>query len=167
MNWIDAAIVIVFIYFIITAFTAGFLRETIGIGSAILGVVLAGLFYDEVADTLLSSIDNATTSSVVAFLIILFGVTLAGQGLAMLLKPAVTVMQLGIFDQLMGAAIGAVKAFVLVEVLLILFVTYPRFDLDTRIRDSEFASKMLQAAPPMLKVLPGVFDSKVDQFNGN
>ena len=64
MNWIDAAIVIVFIYFIITAFSAGFLRETIGIGAAILGVVLAGLFYDKVADTLLSSVDNTTTSSV-------------------------------------------------------------------------------------------------------
>ena len=91
MNWIDAAIVIVFLYFIVTAFSAGFIRETIGIGSAILGIVLAGLFYDKVADTLLGSIDNATTSSVVAFLIILFGVTLAGQALAMLLKPAVTV----------------------------------------------------------------------------
>ena len=72
-----------------------------------------------------------------------------------------------LFDQIMGAALGAVKAFVLVEILLILFVTYPRFDLDTRIRDSEFASKMLHAAPPMLKVLPGVFDSKVNQFNGD
>src|SRR5437764_13615006 len=112
MNWVDAAIVIVFIYFIITAFSAGFLREVIGIGSAILAVVLAGLFYDEVADTLLSSIDNATTASVVAFLIILFGVTLAGQGLAMLLNPALTVMQLGIFNLLMRQAIGAVNAFV-------------------------------------------------------
>src|SRR5256714_2430446 len=167
MNWVDAAIVIVFIYFIITAFSAGFIRETIGIGSAILGLVPAGLFYDEVADTLLSFIDNSTTSSVVAFLVILGGVTLAGQALAMLLKPAVTVMQLGVFDQLMGAGLGALKAFVLVEILLILFVTYPRFDLDTRIQNSEFASKMLQAAPPMLKVLPGVFDSKVNQFNGN
>src|SRR6476660_1268444 len=118
MNWIDAAIVIVFLYFIVTAFSAGFIRETIGIALSVLGIVLAGLFYDEVRDSLLSSIDNNTTASVVAFLLILIGVTLAGQVVAMLMKPAVSVMQLGVFDQLMGAALGAVKAFVLIEILL-------------------------------------------------
>ncbi len=166
MNWIDAAIVIVFLYFIVTAFSAGFIRETIGIASAVLGMVLAGLFYDEVRDSLLSSIDNNTTASAVSFLIIFLGVALVGQVVAMLMKPAVSVMQLGIFDQIMGAALGAVKAFVIVEILLILFVTYPRYDLDKRIHDSEFASRMLKGAPPLLKVLPAVFDSKVDQFNG-
>src|SRR5690242_15772977 len=152
MNWIDAAIVIVFLYFIVTAFSAGFIRETIGIASAILGVVLAGLFYDEVRDSILTSIDNNTTASVIAFLIILVGVGLAGQVLAMLMKPAVTVMQLGVFDQIMGAALGAVKAFVIIEILLILFVTYPRYDLDQRIHDSAFASRMLKGAPPLLKI---------------
>ena len=67
MTWIDAAIVIIFLYFIITAFNAGFVRETISTAAAILGAVLAGLFYRDVADTLLGSIDNETTSSVVAF----------------------------------------------------------------------------------------------------
>src|SRR5690349_11795985 len=102
MNWIDAAIVIVFLYFIVTAFSAGFIRETIGIASAVLGMVLAGLFYDEVRDSLLSSIDNNTTASAVSFLIIFLGVALLGQVVAMLMKPAVSVMQLGIFDQIMG-----------------------------------------------------------------
>ncbi len=166
MNWIDAAIVIIFLYFIVTAFSAGFIREIVGMASAVLGVVLAGLFYGDLAGSLLSSIDNRTTANVVGFLIILAGVGLAGQALAMLVKPAVTVMQLGMFDQLAGAGLGALKAFVLVEVLLILFVTYPRYDLDKRIRDSEFASKMLDAAPPLLKIMPDVFHAKVDQFKG-
>ena len=42
MTWIDAAIVIIFLYFIITAFNAGFIRETIGMAAALLGAVLAG-----------------------------------------------------------------------------------------------------------------------------
>jgi membrane protein required for colicin V production len=167
MNWIDAAIVIVFLYFIVTAFSAGFIRETIGIASAVLGVVVAGLFYDDVGSSVFASIDSTTTQNVVGFLVILVGITLAGQLIAVLTKPAITVLQLGVFDQLAGAALGVVKAFVLVEVVLILFVTYPRYDLDKRIRDSEFATRMLDAAPPLLKVLPDVFHAKVTQFNGD
>jgi membrane protein required for colicin V production len=167
MNWIDAAIVIVFLYFIITAFSAGFIRETIGIASAILGVIVAGLFYDDVGSSIFAAIDSTTTQNVVGFLVILVGISLAGQLIAVLTKPAIAVLQLGIFDQLAGAALGVVKAFVLVEVVLILFVTYPRYDLDKRIRDSEFATRMLDAAPPILKVLPDVFHAKVTAFNGD
>jgi membrane protein required for colicin V production len=165
MTWIDALIVIVFLYFIITAFNAGFIREIIGMTSAIAGAVLAGLFYQDVADSLLSSIDNETTAAVVGFLVIFVAVTVAGQVLAMLLHPAVTILQLGILDQLLGALLGAAKAYVILEVLLILFVTYPRYDLDKRIDDSQFAGIMLDTGAPVLKVLPDIFHRKVDQFN--
>src|SRR4051812_27415458 len=111
MTWIDAAIVVVFLYFIVTAFSAGFVREIIGMGATLAGVILAGLFYGDVADSLLTSIDNETTANVVGFLIIFMGITLAGQLIAMVVHPAITVLQLGIMDQLLGAAFGAAKAF--------------------------------------------------------
>jgi membrane protein required for colicin V production len=165
MTWIDAGIVIVFLYFIITAFNAGFIREVIGMTSAIVGAILAGLFYQDVGDTLLASIDNKTTAAVVGFLVIFVAVTVAGQVLAALVHPAVTILQLGIIDQLMGAALGAAKAYLILEVLLILFVTYPRYDMDKRIDDSQFAGIMLDSGSPVLKVLPDIFHKKVDQFN--
>lgn len=164
MSWIDAVIVIIFLYFIVTAFSAGFIREIIGTTSAVLGTVLAGLFYGDVADSLLSSIDSETTASVVGFLVIFVGVTVAGQVLAMLVHPAITVLQLGIVDQILGAGFGAVKAFVIVEVLLVLCVTYPRYSLDKKIDDSEFATRMLDASAPVLKILPDVFHTRVDLF---
>jgi len=166
MSWIDAVIVIIFLYFIVTAFSAGFIRETIGTTAAVLGTVLAGLFYDDVADSLLSSIDSSTTASAVGFLIIFVGVTVAGQVLAMLVHPAITVLQLGIFDQILGAGFGAAKAFMIIEVLLVLFITYPRYDLDKKINDSEFATRMLDVSAPVLKILPDVFHTQVDAFKG-
>ena len=54
--------------------------------------------------------------------------------------------------------------FVIVEVLLVLFVTYPRYDLDTKIDESAFAPKMLQLSQPIVKVLPQIFEKKVDAF---
>ena len=164
MNWIDAAIVIIFLFFIVTAFQAGFVREVIGISSIVLGVVLAGLFYQDIADTILSPIDNETTAAVIGFLIIFIGIGVAGQLLAMLIHPAMVLMQLGIADQLLGAAFGAAKAFVIIEALLILFVTYPRYDIEQRIDDSEFATVMLDAARPVLRILPDEFTTNLDRF---
>jgi len=167
MNWIDAAIVIILLFFIVTAFQNGFIRETISMAAAIGGVVLAGFFYDDVADALLGSIDNETTKSVVAFLVIFAGITIIGQLVAILVHPAVVIMQLGIADQLLGAVFGIVKGFVIIEALLILMVTYPRYDLDKRIDDSDFATRMLDIAEPVLKVLPEEFDVRVGQFTGD
>ena len=165
MNWIDAAIVVVLLFFIVTAFQNGFIREVISIAAAIGGVVLAGVLYDDFADAFFDSIDNETTKHVISFLIILGGVTLLGQLLAILVHPAVVIMQLGIADQLLGAAFGAAKGFVIIVALLILMVTYPRYDMDERIDDSEFASLLLDASEPLLKILPDEFDSHVDSFN--
>ncbi|MEX0750877.1 MAG: CvpA family protein [Dehalococcoidia bacterium] len=164
MNWIDAAIVIIFLFFIVTAFQAGLIREVIGITSVVLGVVLAGLFYDDVADSVLSPIDNETTAAVIGFQVIFIGIGLAGQLVAMLIHPAVVIMQLGIADQLLGAAFGAAKAFVIIEALLILFITYPRYDMEKRIDDSEFATAMLDAARPVLRILPDEFTTNLDRF---
>ncbi len=164
MTWIDVAIVVIFLFFIVTAFSAGLVREVISTSATIAGMVLAGLFYQDIANSLLSSIDNETTAAVVGFLIIFVGVTIAGQLLAMVVHPAITVLQLGMLDQFFGAAFGAVKAFVIIEVLLVLFITYPRYDLDTRINDSQFASVMLKTSQPVVKVLPQIFQKKVDAF---
>ncbi len=164
MNWIDAGIVIVLLFFIVTAFQNGFVREAISMTSAIAGVVLAGLFYDDVAEALLSSIDNEMSKNVIAFLIIFVGCAVIGQLIAIVVHPAIVIMQLGIADQMLGAAFGAVKGFVIIEALLILMVTYPRYDMDQRIDDSQFGEMLLEVADPLLKVLPEEFDSRVDAF---
>jgi membrane protein required for colicin V production len=164
MTWIDAAIVVVLLFFIVTAFQNGLIREIISIAAAIGGVVLAGLFYDEFSDAFLGSIDNETTKNVVSFMVIFAGITILGQLVAILVHPAIVIMQLGIADQLLGAVFGAVKGFVIIEALLILMVTYPRYDLDEKINDSEFAPRLLEVAEPLTAILPEEFDASVGQF---
>jgi membrane protein required for colicin V production len=164
MNIVDIGIIAVFLFFIITAFAAGLVREVISTASVLFGAILAGLFYDDVADTLLSSIDNPTTAAVVGFLIIFLGFWLAGQLLAMVIHPVISVLQLGMFDQFLGAGFGALKGFLIIEVLLVLFVTYPRYDIDKRIDDSQFAGIMLDVSQPVVKILPDIFEKQVDAF---
>jgi membrane protein required for colicin V production len=167
MNWIDAAIVVLLIFFIFTAFQNGFIRETISIAAAIGGVVLAGVLYDDFADAFFDSIDNETTKAVLSFIIILAGVTLLGQLVAILVHPAVVIMQLGVADQLLGAGFGFVKGLMIITALLVLMVTYPRYDMDERINDSAFAEMLLETATPVLRILPEEFDAAVDAWLDN
>ena len=167
MNWLDAAIIAAIIWFTFSAFQAGFIRETVTIMAAILGVVLAGIFYKDLADDVLLFIDNDTLARIVAFASI-FGVTaLAGQVLALVLKPTVALLQLGVFDQLVGAAFGFLKAMIFIEIFLVLFITYPKWDLEKTIDESTFGSLIIDKTPVLVKVLPDEFEAQVDDFRDN
>lgn len=167
MNWLDGVIIVVVLWFVFSAFQAGFIRETVTVVAAILGVVLAGFFYEDLADDVLVFIDNEQLARIIAFGVIFGATALAGQMLALVLKPTVNLLQLGIFDQLAGAAFGFVKAAVFIEIFLIVFVTYPRWGLDEAIDGSLFGSFAVRDTAVLVRVLPDEFESAVDDFSTN
>ncbi len=167
MNWLDGVILVVVIWFTIAAFHAGFIREIVTVVAVILGVVLAGLLYTELADDVLVFIDNETVARIIAFGTIFAATALAGQALAMVLKPTVNLLQLGILDQLAGAAFGFVKAILFIQIFLIVFVTYPEWGLGDTIKESFFGSltvEMVDAAPVIVRMLPDEFENEVNAF---
>jgi membrane protein required for colicin V production len=163
MNWLDIAIVLIVAFFATTAFSAGLIRELVTLVSAVVGVVVAGLFYDDLARDVLVFIDNKDTASIVAFLVLLGAIYLAGQLIAIMLKQVAAVLLLGWADRLGGALFGLLKGLVMVEVLLIAFVTFD-VGLDDAIEDSGLASVFLDAAPVLLIILPDVFERAIDAF---
>ena len=162
----DAAIVVVFLFFIIAGFKGGLVRELISLAATIGGLVLAGLFYDDLRDSLLSSVDNETVASSVSFMVIFFGVVIAGHLLATVVNPLIHILMLGMFDQFLGAGFGIVKAFVLVVATLTLLVTYPVWDLDEAVEDSDFAKRLLEWSAPVTALLPEIFENTVDAIDG-
>lgn len=163
MNWLDIAIVLIVAFFATTAFSAGLIRELVTLVSAVVGIVVAGLFYDDLARDVLVFIDNKDTASIVAFLVLLGAIYLAGQLIAIMLKQVVAVLLLGWADRLGGALFGLLKGLVVVEVLLIAFVTFD-VGLDDAIEDSGLASVFLDAASVLLIILPDDFERAVDAF---
>jgi membrane protein required for colicin V production len=159
VNWLDGVILALLAWFIFSAFTAGFIREVVTIVSALLGVVLAGLFYESLADDIGTFIDSDRTARIVAFLVIFGAVVVAGQVAAMLLKETASLLMLGTFDHLAGAAFGLVKGVVIIQVLLILFATYPSLGLGEAISESSLSPVFTEDAPVLLKVLPAEFDA--------
>ena len=167
MNWLDGAIIALILWLTYAAFQAGFIRETVTVVAAILGIILAGLFYQSLAEDVLLFIDNETLARIVGFAMVFGAVVLAGQMLAMILKPTINLLQLGIFDQLAGAAFGFVKAIVFIQIFLILFITYPRWGLDETIDESVFGSltvRMVDRVPVIVQMLPAEFGDEVDRF---
>jgi membrane protein required for colicin V production len=164
VTWLDAVIVVALLAFLITAFQSGFVREIIGFAATLGGLIAAGLFYDDIRDSFLSSIDNETAASAVAFLVIFLSIGVAGALLAMVINPMIHFFQLGMADQFLGAGFGLVKGYVVIVSLLVLFITYPVWDMDEAIADSEFATRLLNSAEPITNLLPDIFQSQVDAF---
>lgn len=167
MNYLDACIIAVVIWFTFSAFQAGFVRETVTVAAAVLGVVLAGLYYKDLAEDVLVFIDGKTLANLVAFGFIFGACALAGQMLALVLKPTVNMLQLGIFDQLAGALFGFAKAMVFVQIFLIVFITYPKWGLDKDIDNSFFGTLILDKSSVVVKVLPTEFNTALDRFKVN
>jgi len=164
MNWLDIVIVLVIAFFAISAFRAGLIREVVTFVSVVAGVVIAGIFYDDLARDVLTFIDDRRTALIVGFLVLLGAVFLAGQLVAVMLKQAAALLFLGWADHSGGALFGLIKGLIVVEVLLILLVTYPRLGLKDDIDGSALASVFLEAAPLLLLVLPNEFEQAVDAF---
>jgi uncharacterized membrane protein required for colicin V production len=80
----------------------------------------------------------------------------------MLLKQTASLLMLGTFDHLFGALFGLLKGMAIVEVALILFVTFPALGLKDNIRDSMFGPMFLDGIPILLRILPTEFRTAVE-----
>jgi membrane protein required for colicin V production len=162
MNWLDAIILIALIGFTVAAFRAGLIREVVTLVAVVVGVLIAGHYYDDLADDVLLFIKNDKAAKVTAFLSLFGSVALMGQLAALLMKQAVSILLLGWLDHLAGAAFGLLKGLVLVELFLMFFATFPYLGLDDAIDGSGIAPLFLDNGPALLKLLPGEFNQAVE-----
>ncbi len=158
MSWIDLLIVGLVAWFTFRAFANGLIREVVTLAALILGVVLAGRFYPELSADIEFLIDDGTVRSLVSFIAILGGVVVLGQVLAAVLRRAASMLMLGPFDRLGGAAFGFAKGFMLVQVLLIAVAIFPA---STRVAlavdDAALAPFFLDSVPVVKLTLPSEF----------
>ena len=164
MNWIDILIVVTVAGFVLGAYAAGLIREVVTLVAAILGIVIAGFFYDDLAADVLVFMDDEDAAEAISFLILVGAVYLFGQIVAILLSKMASLLMLGWADKIGGAAFGVIKGLLVVQVLLIIFAGYPSLGLDDAIAGSELAPYFLDDVDILLWVLPDNFDNRIDQF---
>jgi membrane protein required for colicin V production len=166
MNWVTILIVAFIAFLTWRAWRNGFIRELVSLAAVILAIPIAGLFYDDLFPKVEPIIDNAIVAQLISFLAILAGVIIGGQVAAHLLKRSVELLNLGAADQLAGGAFGFLKAILVVQVVLVAFVAFPRPDLRDDIDDSTAATFLLDGTPFVLTILPTLFDDEIDAFLG-
>ncbi|HET9200399.1 MAG TPA: CvpA family protein [Dehalococcoidia bacterium] len=164
MILLDLAIIASFVVLTYTGYTAGLLREAIVLMAAVVGVALAGQAYDNLAGDLNNFIDDEQDALLIAFLSLIGAVVLVGMIISFVIKTTLTVFDLGSFDSLGGAFCGAAKALVLIEAVLIAFVTFPALGMKDAIDDSVFGSLLLEQLPLLKAILPAAFDAAIDSL---
>jgi membrane protein required for colicin V production len=164
MNWIDLLIVTTIAGIVFGAFAAGLIREAVTLIAAILGIIIAGVLYDDLATDILVFMDDEGAAEAISFIILAGAVYLAGQIIAILLSRTASLLMLGWADKIGGAVFGFIKGIIVVQALLIVFAAYPSLDLSGAIAGSELAPYFLEDVDFLLWVLPENFDSRIDQF---
>ncbi len=167
MNWLDFLIIAVVVSFVITAYSAGLIREVITFLALIVGVIVAGLLYQDFEKEVLVFIGDDDAALAVSFLVLLGSVVLMGQIIAYMLKKGVSLIQLGWVDHVGGAFFGFLKGLILVEVLLLVFAAYPGLGLDNAVHGSVLAPLFIDDVDFVLTLLPSDFDDRVSAFLGS
>ena len=164
MNWLDLVLLLTLVWFAIAGATAGLLRELVTLIAALIGVVLAGLLYDELAADILVMMDNTRSARIAGFLAIFAAVLGAGQIAAVLLKGVAMTLALGPLDRIGGLLLGLLKGIVIVEAILFLFARYHVASMVAAMDGSLVTPFFLHGLPFVLTFLPGEFRAAVDRF---
>jgi membrane protein required for colicin V production len=164
MNWLDIVIVVVILGFAYSALSAGLIREVVTLLAVVIGIVVAGQLYRNLANDILVFIDNEDAALAASFLALFGAVFLLGQIAAYAMKRMASLLMLGWADHMGGSLFGLVKGLLVVQILLIVFAAYPQLGLDDAIDGSALGSIFLDDVDFMLRVLPGEFEDRIDRF---
>lgn len=169
VNWLDAVILLTFFWFGFTGLAAGLLRSGVTLIAFVFGVILAGLFYQRLANDLRVMIADETVVRVVSLVAIFASTALAGQLIALLLKPLVAVFFFGPLDGLGGLVLGLFKAFIIVELVLVVLVELRSRSVivSDALGHSLLTAYFLKDVPILGQLLPASFRQAVDQFIGS
>ena len=164
VNWLDFVIVGIVGWFTLTAYLHGLLRETVGLAAVIGGIILAGLFHNDLAQNLDLFISNATAREIVAFVAILGTVAAVGWIAGILLRGTADLLLLGWADHAAGGIFGLLKGILLIQALAAIFVLQPALGVPAALHESVIGSFFLDTTPMVRVLLPTDFDQVIRQF---
>ncbi len=165
MHWIDLLIVGLLTWTTIAAFRNGLIREVVKLVSLVVGVVLAGMFYDDLSDNIAFLVEDQTTRNLLSFAALLSGSLILGQIAAGMLRGTARALMLGPFDHAGGAAFGLIKGLVLVEVVLVAVSVFPPSSaVATTVEESALAPVLLEQLAVVELWLPAEFDDALEHL---
>ena len=158
MNWLDVALVIILVGSVASAFSKGFVRESIGLAAAFIGLLCGAWFYRMPGDVLRPYLASREAANLCGFLLIFVGVVLLGWLVGRLVGMMVKVVGLSWLDRVLGAAFGAVRGIIVSVAIITAMVAFaPGSDVKSpppSIVNSRIAPYMIDAAHVLTMATP-------------
>jgi membrane protein required for colicin V production len=161
VNWLDIILVIFLILSAFIGLKQGLVRTIIPLVGLIVGVLVAGSYYDALANRILHS--HSIAAYLFAFFITVVIFLVAATILAVVLQKVLSLTILGCLDRLAGGIIGLAMGCIIAGTLLALFLKYSLAV--SAIDDSAVASFLVDKFPLVLSLLPKDFDTVKDFFH--
>ena len=156
MNWLDIVIAIILVINLFVGLKAGLIKMLVSLAGLILGIFLAGHYYQVLADRL-TFISSDKAAGIVAYVVILIVVMIVATIIAWLLSKVVSAIMLGWLNHLGGAILGTIIAGIFVGAILAIWAKYGGGG-DT-ISNSFLGGFLVDKFPLVLALLPGEFDT--------
>jgi len=162
MNWLDIVIIVVAVLLGIAGLRQGIIKTVFGIAGLIVGIVLAGRYYDELAALIFPT--GATWANIAAFIIILLATLIVANVIGWFVAKLVHLVLLGWLDRLVGCVLGVIIGGLLCAAILAIVVKYSP-GTETVISQSVLARFLMGGFPLLLALLPEEFDFIRDFFS--
>ena len=143
MNWVDWLLLGVLLISVVSGFVEGFVRIAIGFFALILGFLFASWFHGLAGGWLEPWVHSRAITSLVGFLLILFGMMALGALVAWVIQRVFKLVGLSWLDRLAGGGLGLLRGVVVIAIGALLL--------------SAFAPKRMPAAVSQSELAPYVF----------
>ncbi|MFC1872396.1 CvpA family protein [Chloroflexota bacterium] len=154
MNWLDIVVIILIAVPTLIGLKAGLIKAVLSLAGLVVGVILAGVFYQALAAQL-TFISSESIANIVAFTIILVAIMVVTSIIAGVLKWLVSLIMLGWVNKLGGAVFGFLMGAMFCGAILAAFTKYLGTGL---LQSSAMAMILLDKFPIVLALLPSEFD---------
>jgi membrane protein required for colicin V production len=161
MHWLDIILLVALVIPTFIGLKQGLIKAVLSLVGLIIGVVLAGNFYKQVANVL-GFIDNPDVANIIAYVIILGVVLVIAAVAAKLLKTFIKAVMLGWVNNTGGAIFGFIIGMIFLGAII---ATWEKFFGPDMLAKSFIAEFLLDKFPLVLGLLPEEFDVVRDFFN--
>jgi len=122
-NWLDVVLLGVMLITVIVGLVKGFIREVVGLASVVVGLVLAGQYYENLAALMRPLFSSQMLDDFISFLIIFFTVVILGWVVASLLSHW-TKGPFKLLNHLLGGAVGFLKGILVCGVVVLALLVF-------------------------------------------
>lgn len=124
LNTLDWVILAVVFVSVAGSLLKGFVRESISLGSVVVGIVLASRHYPTTGEFFLQFAGSRDLAATLGFVTIFAGCLIAGALVSFFVRKFVGLAHLQWFDRLLGAAFGLIRGWMIAAVLVLLLTAF-------------------------------------------